>query len=46
MKCKNCNKEGAYVRVKTKDIRCGQCGHIQKLDFDWKPEVKDEEPTV
>lgn len=26
MKCKKCNLKGAYVRLKTQEIVCNQCG--------------------
>ena len=30
MKCPKCNKEGAYVRIKTKEIVCRLCGEVTK----------------
>jgi len=32
MKCPKCNKEGAYLRLKTKEFVCRQCGHITKQE--------------
>lgn len=31
MKCTKCNKEGAYIRIKTKEIVCRQCGHVEPV---------------
>lgn len=31
MKCKNCNKEGAVIRLRTKDIFCRLCGHKEPI---------------
>lgn len=28
MKCPRCNKEGAYVRIKSQEIVCQKCGQI------------------
>lgn len=30
-KCSKCGKEGVYYRLKTKDIVCNKCGHIEKV---------------
>lgn len=30
MKCPSCQREGAYIRIKTKVIVCNKCGFIGK----------------
>jgi len=32
MKCPKCGKEGAYVRIKTKEVVCNKCGYIGKKE--------------
>ena len=36
MKCPKCKKEGAYIRLRTKDVVCRLCGHIEKLEKEVK----------
>ena len=31
MKCPNCDKEGAYLRLKTNQIVCRWCGNIENI---------------
>ena len=31
MKCKKCNREGAYIRQREKDVYCRLCGHSEPL---------------
>lgn len=31
MKCNKCGKEGAYLRLKTKEAVCRLCGYIESL---------------
>ena len=38
MKCIKCKKEGAYIRIRTKEVVCRNCGHIEKMK-ETKPEV-------
>jgi transcription initiation factor TFIIIB Brf1 subunit/transcription initiation factor TFIIB len=40
MKCPKCNREGAYIRLRSKEIVCRSCGAVTKLE-DKKKEVKD-----
>jgi len=37
-RCKNCNGTLIYFRIKTKEIVCRGCGHIEKIED--KKEVK------
>lgn len=30
MRCEKCSKEGAYLRMKTKEVVCRNCGAIYK----------------
>ena len=32
MNCKKCKKAGAYIRTRTNDVLCRQCGHVEKLE--------------
>lgn len=41
MKCEKCQKEGAYIRLRTGEIVCRQCGHITE-----KEEKKEKEKEV
>ena len=40
MRCPKCNKEGAYIRIKTKDISCRMCGAITPIKSEVDGETK------
>ena len=45
MRCIKCQKEGAYIRTRTKDVICRLCGHIEPLNVEPLKETKqDAEP--
>lgn len=41
MKCKSCGLRGAYIRLKTKDVVCRNCGNIEKIKEE-KPRKENE----
>ncbi len=40
MKCPNCKKEGAYIRLRTNEVVCRSCGYITPLEKQKKEETK------
>jgi len=42
MKCRKCGREGAYARLRTKDVVCRMCGAVEPMEEE-KKEVDKEE---
>lgn len=41
MNCPKCGRAGAYIRLKTKEVVCRICGHIEEIkSIELKPEPK------
>ena len=40
MKCKSCGLRGAYIRLKTKDSVCRNCGNIEKLKTEKEEKIE------
>lgn len=40
MRCTSCRREGAYIRVKTKEVVCRNCGKVEPLNKQKKVDKK------